>query len=271
MNRIDMLGDLVRREKVSSDFASQWASELAGDFGAARSRQSSGESPVNLFGPVHYETNYAYPLVVWLHGHAQTERQLVKVMPLVSLRNYVAVAPRGVVRADEARNVACSSGAGPASAGRATFSWSQQPEAVDSAIQRIFEAIEEARGQYNIARQRIFLAGVDVGGTMAWRTALAHPDRFAGAISLGGTFPEGRSPLGRLLEARRLPLFLAHGRDDRLFTEERIGEQLRLFHSAGLQVSVRQYPCGAQLAPQMLSDIDRWMMDVVTGAVTCAD
>lgn len=253
MNRIDMLGErTTRRESASGDyaaeFAAKWAAEFAGDFGAARSKQAAGECSVNLFGPVHYETNYAYPLVVWLHGAGQTERQLVKVMPLISLRNYVACAPRG-----------------PVNVGRASFGWSEQPEAIDTAIQRIFEAIDEARRQYHVARRRIFLAGVDVGGTMAWRAALAHPDRFAGAISLGGNFPQGRAPLGRLLEARQLPLFLGHGRDDRSFGQADVGEQLRLFHSAGLQVSVRQYPCGAQIAPQMLTDIDRWMMEIVTG------
>lgn len=258
MNRIDMLGDRdVRREAAASefasaDFAAKWAAEFAGDFGSARSQQTTGECPVNVFGPVHYETNYAYPLIVWLHGTGQNERQLVKVMPLVSLRNYVAVAPRGTVEV-----------------GRSAYGWSEQPDGADSAIQRIFDAVDQARRQYHIARRRVFVAGVDAGGTMAWRAALAHPDRFAGAISLGGTFPQGRSPLGRLLEARKLPLFLAHGRDDRLFSEDRVGEQLRLFHSAGLQVSVRQYPCGAQLAPQMLTDIDRWMMEVVTGTVSC--
>lgn len=254
MNRIDMLGErTTRRDAAAGDyaaeFAAKWAAEFAGDFGSARAKQTDGESPVNLFGPVHYETNYAYPLIVWLHGAGQTERQLVKVMPLVSLRNYVACAPRG-----------------PVEVGRSSFGWSEQPEAIDTAVQRIFEAIDEARRQYHVARRRIFLAGVDVGGTMAWRAALAHPDRFAGAISLGGTFPQGRSPLGRLLEARKLPLFLGHGRDDRSFGQADVGEQLRLFHSAGLQVSVRQYPCGAQIAPQMLTDIDRWMMDIVTGA-----
>ncbi|MCE9607532.1 MAG: dienelactone hydrolase family protein [Planctomycetia bacterium] len=266
MNRIDMLGDRTRRDAPSADFAAELAADLAGDFGAARAVQAGGDGLSTLFGPVHYETNYAYPLLVWMHGRGQTERQLVKVMPLISLRNYVAVAPRGTVRTEEVRRVA-----GPASTGRPSFTWSQRPEAVDVAIQRIFSAVDEAREQYHIARHRIFLAGVDAGGTMAWRAALAHPDRFAGAISFGGPFPEGRSPLSRLLEARRLPLFLAHGRDDASFSEARVSEQLRLFHSAGLQVSMRQYPCGAQLAPQMLTDIDRWMMDVVTGATTCVD
>ena len=47
-----------------------------------------------LFVPLHYEPNYAYPLIVWLHGAQDDERQLKRVMPFISLRNYVAVAPR---------------------------------------------------------------------------------------------------------------------------------------------------------------------------------
>ncbi len=48
-----------------------------------------------LFAPIHYESNYAYPLIVWLHGPHDDERQLKRIMPFVSLRNYVGVSPRG--------------------------------------------------------------------------------------------------------------------------------------------------------------------------------
>ena len=44
-----------------------------------------------LFTPLHYERNYAYPLIVWLHGPGDDERQVTRVMPLVSMRNYVGV------------------------------------------------------------------------------------------------------------------------------------------------------------------------------------
>ena len=50
-----------------------------------------------IFAPLHYEPGYSYPLLVWLHGPGCDERQLLRIMPLVSMRNYVAVAPRGVV------------------------------------------------------------------------------------------------------------------------------------------------------------------------------
>src|SRR5215475_6844861 len=50
-----------------------------------------------LFAPLHYEANYAYPLLIWLHGGGDSEHQLRRVMPHISLRNYVAVAPRGTL------------------------------------------------------------------------------------------------------------------------------------------------------------------------------
>ena len=47
------------------------------------------------FAPLHYEPNYSYPLIVWLHGPHNNELELKQIMPLVSMRNYVAAAPRG--------------------------------------------------------------------------------------------------------------------------------------------------------------------------------
>src|SRR6185503_16233240 len=51
--------------------------------------------PFTTFAPIHYEERYAYPLLVWLHGDAGSEQELRQIMPLVSMRNYVAIAPRG--------------------------------------------------------------------------------------------------------------------------------------------------------------------------------
>src|SRR5436309_12831588 len=51
--------------------------------------------PQCLLAPVHYERNYSYPLLVWLHDDGGSERELKRIMPLVSLRNYVSLAVRG--------------------------------------------------------------------------------------------------------------------------------------------------------------------------------
>ena len=36
-------------------------------------------------------------------------------------------------------------------------------------------------------------------------------------------------------------------------------------HSAGINLTLRQYPGGHEVAPGMLTDMDRWIMEIVTG------
>lgn len=217
----------------------------------ARYSSPRGETHLALFAPLHYEPNYAYPLLVWLHGPGDDERQLKRIMPAVSLRNYVAVAVRGTRRSGRA-------------AGGAGYTWSLGSADVALAEQRVFEGIEAASARCHVAAHRVFIAGFAAGGTLAFRLAMDHPRRFAGVLSLGGEFPAVGMPLRRLSEARRLPIFLVSGRDSREFPPQRVCENLKLFHSAGLSVSLRQYPCGHEIALSMLGDMDRWMMEQIT-------
>ncbi|HEY5315673.1 MAG TPA: hypothetical protein VIK18_24295, partial [Pirellulales bacterium] len=99
-----------------------------------------------------------------------------------------------------------------------------------------------------------------------FRLAMNHPSRFRGVLSLCGGFPSGGRPLWRLAEARRLPLFLATGRDSAAYKPSDVCEDLKLFHSAGMSISLRQYPCGHQITSLMLSDMDRWIMEQITGS-----
>ena len=216
---------------------------------AVHSRALSTSSH-SFFTPLHYEPNYAYPLLVWLHGDGSSENQLKKIIPLVSTRNYVAVAPRGTVVADEDDR---SSG----------YRWIQSPKHIARAGQRVMDSIERAQQKFNVAANRVFLAGSDTGGTMAFRLAMQFPHRFAGVLSIGGGFPTSQAPLSRLQEVRRLNLFVACGRHAQQYTSDEVCRNLRLFHSAGISVTVRQYPCGDEIIPQMLSDMDRWVMDQI--------
>ncbi|HWB10025.1 MAG TPA: alpha/beta hydrolase-fold protein [Pirellulales bacterium] len=212
---------------------------------------SAGEVHAAVFAPMHYEPNYAYPLLVWLHGPGDDESQLKRVMPLVSMRNYVAVAPRGPCR--DGRQV-----------GRSGYGWSQAMADWSVAEQRTFDAIEMALARFHVSTRRIFLAGYDCGGTMAFRLGMDHPERFAGVLSLCGPFPGTQTPLRRLSDARRVPLFLACGRDSQSYPTAEVCDHLRLFHSAGMNISLRQYPCGHEIVPAMLADMDRWMMEQIS-------
>ncbi len=41
-------------------------------------------------------------------------------------------------------------------------------------------------------------------------------------------------------------------------------DNLRLLHTAGISVVLRQYPCSQELIPRMLGDVDRWVMEQTT-------
>ena len=203
----------------------------------------------SLFAPLHYEPNYAYPLVIWLHGPGDDERQLLRVMPLVSMRNYVSIGPRGPR---------------PMTGQTPGYHFGNDLDS-NAAEQAIFDCLEVATEKFHIAQHRIFLAGFQSGGTMAFRVGLQHPRRFAGVLSLGGPFPLGNSPLAYLEEARSLPLFITQGRGSTSYPVEQACDELRLFHSAGMHVTLRQYPCGDELNTQMLHDMNVWLMEQITG------
>ena len=211
------------------------------------------DSPYCLLAPLHYERNYAYPLLVWLHGPEGDEREVKRIMPLVSLRNYVSLAVRG-----------------PA-ADRRGFGWPETADSIVTAESRIADAVSQARQKFNVHRDRIFLAGFGTGGTMALRLALRRPDRYAGAASLAGQFPAGHAPLSRLAAVRRSRMLIMHCRDSETYSVNRVCQELSLFHAAGLSVTLRQYPCGDELTTQMLSDLDVWLMEQVTGVPTAAE
>jgi phospholipase/carboxylesterase len=212
-------------------------------------RQQSSQC---LLAPLHYEPNYAYPLVVWLHDANGDERELKRVMPLVSLRNYVSLSVRGTEERTRG------------------FDWSHTADGILAAESQVAEAVAQACQRFNVHRERIFLAGHGAGGTLALRLALRAPERFAGGASIGGCFPTGNAPLTRLNAARRAKLLIMHCRDSFTYPVERVCSELSLFHAAGMAVTLRQYPCGDELTTQMLHDLDNWLMEQVTG-VNMAD
>jgi phospholipase/carboxylesterase len=231
----------------SLDKAALWARELP------------GSSPLlprySLFGPLHYERSYAYPLVVWLHGPRDNEHQLRRVMPHISLRNYAAIGPRGT----EAQ-----------AAGVPGFHWGLSAESLAVAERSVMECVEVAKQRFHVDPQRVFLAGFECGASAAYYIGLRNPEQFAGVAAFNGPFPHGQPVLADLPRARRMPLFVAHGRDSNQYPIAGLCDDLRLFHAAGLSANVRQYPCGDELTTKMLEDLDAWIMELVTGQAAAA-
>ena len=223
--------------------------------GVASQRRDRTAPEYSLFAPLHYEPRYAYPLLVWLHDDGGNERELRQLMPHVSVRNYVAASARGV--------------SGARGSDRA-FAWEQTPATVGEAVDRVRQCIDAATQRFNVHPDRVFIAGNGHGGTMALRVALQFPEWFAGAVSLGGALPVGDSPLGRVKQARQLPLLLATCRESQQYPPEQVAADLRLLHAAGFSLALRTYPGEHDLTTVMLSDLDRWLMGRICPSSTAA-
>jgi phospholipase/carboxylesterase len=232
------------------------------DFGKAslpaKTRQTH---PHILFSPMHYEPNYAYPLLVWLHGTGGDERQLMRIMPAVSMRNYVAVAPRGLLVEQPTRLPTFDlSISAILQRPKEQYDWIQSEYHHWSTIeQRLFDCVTVAQERCNVAAHRVFLAGFGTGGTAALRLAMLYPERFAGAAAFGGEIPDGNRIFPSWQMTQPLSIFL--GVDGS--APDHACRMMELFYTAGLAAEVQEYPDVKQLTSAMLQDLNRWMMQVV--------
>jgi phospholipase/carboxylesterase len=204
--------------------------------------------PVRTFLPTGYEPNYAYPLLVFLHGHGGCEEQILRLAPRLSRRNYVCIGLRGPQTL------------GPRMDGRLGYSWGLDGQCDALIEDYVLDAVRQTRRNYHIHSERIFLAGVCEGATLAYRLGLTFPERFAGVIALNGVLPRTGSPLLRLPEVRQLRVFIGHGIANAVVPLSLAREDYRLFYTAGLPVHMHTYPATHRLHPDMLRDINRWIM-----------
>lgn len=226
--------------------------------------------PHFLVAPIKYEKNYAYPLLVWLHDSESSEAELFDVAPQISSRNYVAVAPRGL--AASRANLVCNRSNGRLVVERTRqetyFDWPETEEGVSEAENLVFYSIDQALAKYNVNRRRVFLLGRGTGGTMALRVALRNPREFAGVVSIDGAFPTlERQPLRNWRDSRDLPILLTTGLGSSAIPQL-TPKQLRLFHTAGLTVVIRQYNersndsnAAETRMKKILLDVNRWAME----------
>ena len=203
-----------------------------------------------LFLPLHYEKNFEYPLVVWLHDNGDQPQQIHRVMPQISLQNFVGVAPQAKLGASH-----CG------------YYWEQDAPSIDYSTDAVLAAIDLARYRANIASNRIFIAGSGSAGTMAFRVALTHPDLFAGVASINGPMPEGSAPLGRWSSSRNIEVFWSHSRKSEQFKQNELCQQLKLLHVAGFSVTLRQYPGKESSNATAFADLNRWIMEMFRSTV----
>jgi phospholipase/carboxylesterase len=203
--------------------------------------------PVRTFLPTGYEPRYAYPLLVFFHGHGGNEEQILRLAPKLSRRNYICIGLRGPE--EVAPRADC----------RPAYTWGPGGPCDATLEDYVFSAVEQTRRNYHVHSERIYLAGICEGATLAYRLGLLYPERLAGVISLNGCMPRG-GPLLRLPAVRQLSVFIGHGIANAVVPLANARRDYRLLYTAGIAVKMHTYPATHRLHPNMLRDINRWIM-----------
>ncbi len=212
--------------------------------------QTPRRLPLRTFLPTGYEPNYPYPLLVFFHGQGGCEEQILRLAPRLSRRNFICISLRGL------------DPLGPRPDGRLGYAWGTEGRC-DSLIEDyVFRSIEQTRRQYHVHSERIYLAGFREGATLAYRLGMVFPERFGGVISLNGAMPRRGGPLLRLLEVRQLKVLIGHGIANPIVPLAMAERDFRLFYAAGMSVKMHTYPTTHRLHPDMLRDVNRWVMEI---------
>ena len=208
--------------------------------------------PVRTFLPTDYQPNYAYPLVVLFHGNGGSEESVGRLAPRVSRRNYIAISLRG------------PQSLGKRADGREAFGWDGDSD--DANIEEyLLNAVEQTRRTYHVHSERVFLAGIGEGAEVAYRVGLGMADRIAGVIALNGQIPKSAGmPLFRLGSVRNLPVLIGHGLENKTVPYAAAQRDYRLLYAAGADVRLLGYATDDKVHPNMLRDVNRWIMGGVT-------
>ncbi len=227
--------------------------------------------PAATFIPKHYEPGYAYPLLVLFHGRGGDEHQLLRVMPKLSARNYVAVALRGPEVTPRRRDGSLGYGWGQAARGAKTgegVASLQRPRTpalseatADILAGYVSQAICGIERHVHINRDRVFLVGYGEGATAAYRLGLGMPRDFAGLVAINGWLPRSSGPLLRLPDARRLRVLIGHGRDNELVPASAAHAAHRLLYTAGIDTTFRLIASGHRIHGQLLNLINHWLIE----------
>jgi phospholipase/carboxylesterase len=207
--------------------------------------------PVRTFLPSGYEPNYAYPLLVFFHGHGGNHEQIMRLAPRLSRQNYICIGLRGSIPL------------GPRHDGQPGFAWGTGPAHDSSLEEYVFRAVEQARRTYHIHSERIFLAGFCEGAGLAYSLGFAHPEKFAGVVALNGSMPRREGPLFRFPDVRQLRVMIGQGIANSVAPLALARRDYRVLYAAGLDVRMFTYPTTHRLHPNMLRDVNRWLISII--------
>ncbi len=132
--------------------------------------------------------------------------------------------------------------------------------------EKILHDLIEVEIQRGIPGERIVLAGFSQGGAIALHTGLRYAKPLAGIISLSAPVPFIEELMSDIYPANMaLPIFMAHGVDDRMIPFAMAQQAHQAMVVRGLSIEWHSYATGHSMAQDEIRDIARWLGNVLKG------
>jgi phospholipase/carboxylesterase len=200
--------------------------------------------------------------VLFLHGLGSDGHELAALLP--ALETHANSGLRWIFPHAAQRPLGINGGAvgtawfdiGPEDLWRAETSDPAGLKLADALVRSLVER-EIERG---IPSNRILLGGFSQGGALAAYVAVRFEKPLAGAFALSTFLARNVAIEAQAVSANRgLPVFAAHGTEDRLIAPAR-GRELRdRLVELGCDVTFREYPMGHEVCASELADLGAWI------------
>ncbi len=168
------------------------------------------EMEYQMYVPTTYDGSTAYPLMVLLHGLGSNPGGVIRYQGLTDLaeeRGYIVAAPMGY----NSRGWYGSRGTGRAS--NRGDDGNDPANLGDLSELDVMNVLAMTLEEYNIDRDRIYLAGHSMGGGGTWHLGIKYPDIWAG---LGPVAPAIYTSPDALSAITHIPVIIIQGDEDRL-------------------------------------------------------
>lgn len=192
------------------------------------------------------------PLLLGLHGYAQTAQDFVGVMRKIAPEEFVAAAAQGFNQI----------WTGPKS--QISFAWLTAYEKEDSIVRNndfINSLLDRLTGEGLVDPARVFLLGFSQGSSVAYRFAHRNPRRVAGLISVCSDLPPDIE--ANLAPLTDIPILILYGLKDKIFSVEKSEHAVRALTHGGIDVEAIPFDRGHIVPSSLAPEIRAWMRRVV--------
>jgi phospholipase/carboxylesterase len=202
--------------------------------------------------------------VIWLHGLGADGHDFEPIIPELRLPSQLSL--RFVFPHAPYRPVTINGG----HVMRAWYDIAMSERGFEQSIEDIRESeknlqsLIEKEIRRGIPCERIVLAGFSQGGAIALHAGLRYPGTLAGIMALSAPVPYAETLMAEVDPANAaVPVFIAHGTDDRVVPHDLVQQAHRRMEARGLKLERHTYKMGHTLVPDEIRDITAWLVRVL--------